>query len=172
SSAVRSRTSPARRSEASTRTPSSRSDRRTTSRCSRARRSSTAGRRSTSASASPAGLPSPTPPSSPERRRGSRSSPSWNASQERLVAAVDDPAEGVPVAGGPAAPPVEDELLHGEAALLRGLEHDPRIDERVLLRVHGAQGVHQARPRRVLAGVLQRVDERPGGAEAVRDVVV
>src|SRR5437764_11987255 len=101
------------------------------SRCSRARRSSTANRRSTSASALPAALRSPIPRSSAETRRGAGAPPPKPCAS-LLVPDVDDLAEGVPVAGRASAPLRHHELLHGEGAFGRWLDRDAVVGERAL----------------------------------------
>src|SRR2546429_2120801 len=80
--------------------------------------------------------------------------------------------ERLPVAGCAAGPLDHVLLLDREVVLRRRLELDPRIQERVLPRVQVVEGGHQARARRVLARVLEGVDERPRDAEPVDDVPV
>src|SRR5213082_1529782 len=70
------------------------------------------------------------------------------------------------------APLGHDKLLEREVVGRRGLDLDPRIDERVRGRVYAVQRVLEARPRRVLPRVLERVDEVPGDAEPIHEVRV
>src|SRR5437763_1165142 len=91
-----------------------------------------------------------------------------------LANAAEELAEGVPVAGPAARPLDEDLLLDREVVMVarRGLQPNSGVHERVPSRVEVVQRLHQARPSRVLAGVLHRVDERPADGQAVHDVAV
>src|SRR5579872_4298336 len=102
------------------------------------------------------------------REEGSRSSP---PDADPLADVVVELAERRPVAGLAAAPLDQDLLLDREVVLRRGLDLDSRIRERIR-RVHALQRCHQARPRRVLACLLEGVHERPGVAEPVHDIRV
>src|SRR5690348_13702009 len=87
----------------------------------------------------------------------------WSAAAcARLTDRAEELSERLPVAGRTAGPLHHDLLLDREVVGRRRLQLDPRVDERVLGGVQVVQSLHQARPRRILARVLQRVDERPG----------
>src|SRR5437773_1379237 len=114
----------------------------------------------------------------PSRRRwytvaAPRAPPPITTTSARVLAdASEELSERLEVAGRSACPLDHDLLLDREVVPQGRLELNARIDERVLPRVERVQRPHQARPRRVLARVLQGVDERPGDAEAVDDVGV
>src|SRR4051794_5650758 len=119
--------------------------------------------------------------STPSRRRwkavaAPRAPPPMTTTSALLTDAAQEVADGLPVAAGTARPLDHDLLLDREVvAHLLGdlrLEHDPWIHERVLRRVQAVQRLHQAAPRRRLAGTLQGVDDRPRDAEPVHHVAV
>src|SRR4051794_8399471 len=89
-----------------------------------------------------------------------------------LADPVEELAERLEVAGRAAAPLDHAELLERERVLHAGLDHEAGGQERISLRVHRVQRTHEACPRRVLAGPLQRIDEVPRLREPVDDVGV
>src|SRR3954447_25807251 len=119
--------------------------------------------------------------STPSRRRWNavgapRAPPPMTTTSALLTDAVQELAGRLPVARGAAGPLDHDLLLDREVVvhLLRDLrlEDDPGVHERVLRGAQVVQRLHQAGPRRGLACVLQRVDERPADSHAVHDVRV
>src|SRR5882724_8141211 len=81
-------------------------------------------------------------------------------------------AERRPLPSRAAAPLDEDELLDREVVLRRGLQLDARVGERITDVVHVLERFHEAGPREVLAGLLERISHRPRGAQTVNDVRV
>src|SRR5689334_3940719 len=112
--------------------------------------------------------------STPRRRRWKAVAAPWTPPPMTTTSAyvVVELPECREVAGRASAPLDEDLLLDREVVRRRGLELDPRIDERVLARVQALVRLDDARARRVLARVLERVDERPALREAVHHVCI
>src|SRR5258708_32626 len=101
-----------------------------------------------------------------------RAPPPITTTSAELTDVIKELAERRPVAAGATAPLDQDLLLDGEVVRRGGLQPDPGKDERILARVEALVRLHEARPRRGLARVLEGVDERPALREPVHHVRV